>query len=240
MPNEFKLVLNGIPKSINYAGSCASHDGGCRLHIDAPDDFGVPHTTDFLLKAHRQVVHEDYSELGMIYPSDTFTVSFWMYSIDGKPPSEHVSFSGSWDLLYLPDKGIPPWLNLVLEPNPIRFPQHGESFDIKEASDTPKPLAIVGTISSRMRPMATPFPTKECTPEKPLAVVGSISSRIPPTAGSFQQLQCSSMTLNALLILIVFLAGMATSNCFLRRRRRRREEMKQFVPAVETDFSKSC
>jgi hypothetical protein len=143
-----------------------------------------------MLNGHHKVVEEVYSELGSINPSETFTVRFWMYSIDGKPPSEHVSFSGQWDLLYKVNKRIPRWQSLVLEPTPIRFPWLGERFDIKEASDTLKPLAAVGWTGPR----------------------------IPPIATSFQTKQCSSMTSNALLILIAFLAGTAISGCFRCRR----------------------
>ena len=143
-----------------------------------------------MLNGHRTVVEEDYSELGAINPSETFTVSFWIYSIDGKPPSEHVSLIGQWDLLYKVDKRIPRWQSLVLEPTPIRFPRHGERFDMKEASDTLKPMAAV--------PRTGP--------------------RIPPIATSFQTKQSSSMTLNALLILVVFLAVAVTSRCFRRCR----------------------
>ena len=113
-----------------------------------------------------------------------------MYSIDGKPPSERVSFSGQWDLLYKVDERIPRWQSLVLEPTPIRFPGLGERSDIKDASDTLKSLAAV--------PWAGP--------------------RIPPIAASFETKQSSSMTLNALLLLVIFLAVAATSRCLRRRR----------------------
>jgi hypothetical protein len=100
------------------------------------------HTIDFVLNGHRKVVEEDYSELGSINHSETFIVRFWIYSIDEKPLSEHVSFSGQWDLLYTVDKRIPRLQILVLEPAPVaafgwtgpRIPSIVTSFQTKQSS----------------------------------------------------------------------------------------------------------
>jgi hypothetical protein len=144
------------------------------------------HTIDFIYNGHRKVVYEEYSELGSISPSETFSVRFWIDLIDGKPPSEHVSFSGQWDLLNKVNKRIPRWQSLVLEPTPIWFPWLGQRFDIKTASDTLKPLSTLGWTGLRLPPI-------------------------------FQTKQCSSMTLKAILMLVAFLAGAATSGRFRRR-----------------------
>ena len=86
-----------------------------------------------MLNGHHKVTEEDYSELGSIPASEKFTVGFWMYSIDGKPPSEHVSFSGQWDLLHKINKRIPRLCSLVLEPTP-RISPIATSFQTKQCS----------------------------------------------------------------------------------------------------------
>ncbi|KIW69574.1 hypothetical protein PV04_05444 [Phialophora macrospora] len=188
-PDEFEFELNGIPQSIMYKGWCHTRDGGCRLRVEAPDAFNVMHTIDIMSNGHRTVVEEDYSELGSISASEEFTVRFWIYSIDGKPPPQHVSFTGRWDLLHKAKKRTPRWQSLVLEPTAIWFPWTGERVDAKDASDTLKPQARVGWTGPRT-----------------------------PLISSFQTMQGSSLALKALLILVGYLAGSATSSRFRRRR----------------------
>lgn len=179
-----------MSQSILYNSRGVTYHRGYRLRVKAPDDFGVMHTIDFVLNGYHKVVEEMYSELGSINPSETLSVRFWMDSIDGQTPSEHVSFSGQWDLLYKVNKKIPRWQSLELEPTPIWFPRSGEQSHIKEASETLKALAAVGWTGPQITPDAISFQTK----------------------------QCSSMTLNAFLMLAAFLAGTATSGRYRRRR----------------------
>jgi hypothetical protein len=187
-PDEFEFLLNGIPQSILYKGWCHTHDGGCRLRVEAPDAFNVMHTLDIMSNGLLRVVKEDYSELGSINPAEAFTVRFWIYSIDGEPPPEHVSFSAQWGLLHKAKKRTPRWESLVLEPRPIWFPWLGKQVDAKDASDTLKPQATVGWTGPRT-----------------------------PLISSFQTKQGSSMALKAALILVGFLAGTAASGRFRRR-----------------------
>lgn len=139
-----------------YETRGAIYEGGNRLRVEAPDGFDVMHTIDFTLNAHHKVVKEEYSELGSIGASETFTVSFSISLIDGKPPSERVSFSGQWDLLHKVNKGIPQWQSLVLEPTPIWFPI------LTEASDTLKPLATAGWTGPRI-PLISTLRTAQCS-----------------------------------------------------------------------------
>lgn len=157
------------------------------MGVEAPDEFDVMHTVDFVHNGNQKVIEEEDSQRGSISPLKKFTVRFWISLIDGEPPSERVSFSGQWDLLHKVDQR-PQWQSLVLEPTPIWFPWLGDRFDVKGASDTLKDLATVGWAGPRS-----------------------------PLVSTFQTMQCSSMTLKAVLILVGFLIGRATAGRFRSR-----------------------